>query len=594
MTINRLVRTASLALLGLVLVTAIIFAVAVNAIRIGGTHESAIELSAELEADILPPPLFVVEPYAVTMEGYLHEEKRAAALVRLKEMRRIYEERKDYWASRELEPDVRAGLEEVTRHADGFWRTLDAKAIPVMMSGDPSRYDDALEALAKDSNGQRMAITTLLVATNRFKSEVRDTAGSALTIATTVLIGLGLALLGGVLVYWRLLRRRVVQPLSELTEVATVLSGGQRADIPHLERDDELGGLAKAFDHFVIAADERAAADRRDAAEKAQMIDALAGHLRRMSDGDLRQVLENELEGEFGSIGDNLNRAILSLRDMVQHVVGNAGSIRVAAREIADASSDLSSRTQSNAAAIEQTTAALTDVDKRVASTRDAAQSTAQSAGSARTAVELGRDKARSAATTMEEVREAAASVDGVMEALDRIAFQTRVLAMNAAVEAGHAGEAGKGFAVVADLVSQLATRAEQEARNAREQLTTTTDRIAVAAASVGEVEDQFAAIVTDVVKVADLIEGLTSDARAQSEAIAEISSAMRQMDISTQQNAAMVEETSAAAAMLLRDAEDLVERAETFKWNRRERNVAVVVDRRAGTGDGESLRDAA
>lgn len=91
MTINRLVRTASLALLGLVLVTAIIFAVAVNAIRIGGTHESAIELSAELEADILPPPLFVVEPYAVTMEGYLHEEKRAAALVRLKEMRRIYE-----------------------------------------------------------------------------------------------------------------------------------------------------------------------------------------------------------------------------------------------------------------------------------------------------------------------------------------------------------------------------------------------------------------------------------------------------------------------------------------------------------------------
>jgi methyl-accepting chemotaxis protein len=155
----------------------------------------------------------------------------------------------------------------------------------------------------------------------------------------------------------------------------------------------------------------------------------------------------------------------------------------------------------------------------------------------------------------MAAVREAAASVDGFMEALDKIAFQIRVLAMNAAVEAGHAGEVGKGFEVVADLVSQPAARAEEEARNAREQLTATTERIAHAVDGVSQVEVQFSEIVDDVVTVTELVDRLSADARAQTSAVTEISAAMRQMHISTQQNAAMVEQTSAAAANLLGDA---------------------------------------
>ncbi|GLR47503.1 methyl-accepting chemotaxis protein [Sphingomonas astaxanthinifaciens] len=581
MSIERLVRFASAALLGLVVVSAIVFATAVNTIRIGGGHELDIELSAELKADILPPPLFIVEPYAVAMEGFLHEEKRATSITRLKEMHRIYDQRTDYWGSRELDPEIKSSLADVERNADAFWKLLDEKALPIMQRGEEARYDEALEALASTYNAQRNAIAKLVTVTNRFKAEVRDDADFALEMWSIVLVLLGIALLGGVLAYGGILRRRVVSPLGELTATAQRLSAGEEAAIPLLDRTDELGGLAGAFDHFVQASAERREADRKDAAEKKAMVDTLAETLTRMSQGDLRKVLEADFQGEYSTLRENLNDAIVALREMVQHVVTSAGSIKLAAGEIADASADLSSRTQSNAAAIEETTAALTDVDRRVTSTRDAAQSTAESVARARSAVEQGLGKARSAAATMEEVREAAASVDGVMEALDRIAFQTRVLAMNAAVEAGHAGEAGKGFAVVADLVSQLASRAEQEARNAREQLTATSERIAQAVGSVGEVEEQFSDIVEDVASVSELIARLTDDAKAQAGAIAEISSAMRQMDISTQQNAAMVEQTSAAASNLLGDARELVDRAQSFKWNRREENRPVAVERR-------------
>lgn len=586
MSINRLVKIAIGALLGVVALSAIVFSLGINAIRVGGEYEQEIELAAELQADILPPPLFIVEPYAVVMEGLAQDEHRAQALKQLETLRRTYNERRARWASAELDPSLRANLDSIVRNADIFWKVVEERAIPMLRSGDRSGDAAALRVMFEAYQNQQASLAAGLAQSNRYKEDAVAAAGSALQVTTAVLVALGLALFGGVMWFGSLLRRRVVSPLGELTGAARDLSEGRDVPVPHLGRADELGQLAAAFDHFVQTSAERQAAERREAEQKKAMVDVLAGTLMRMSEGDLRKILESEFEGEYRALGENLNRAILSLRDMVQQVSTSAGSIRLAASEIADASSDLSSRTQSNAAAIEQTTAALTDVDRRVTSTRDAAQSTAESADRAKNAVEMGLDKARSAAATMEEVREAAASVDGVMEALDRIAFQTRVLAMNAAVEAGHAGEAGKGFAVVADLVSQLASRAEQEARNAREQLTATSERISQAVTSVGEVEEQFSGIVSDVATVTELIDRLSEDARAQAGAIAEISAAMRQMDVSTQQNAAMVEQTSAAAANLLGDAQDLVERADSFKWNRRERDQPITVERRGAGPD--------
>ena len=165
--------------------------------------------------------------------------------------------------------------------------------------------------------------------------------------------------------------------------------------------------------------------------------------------------------------------------------------------------------------------------------------------------VAKGRSVAGSAVQAMETVSRSATGIDDVIEGLDKIAFQTRVLAMNAAVEAGRAGEAGRGFAVVADLVSALAMRAEEEAKRARGQLTTTQAEIGMAVQAVEDVDAELEKISTDVDAVHQLLSAIARDNQAQAAAITEISTALGSMDVATQQNAAMVEETSAAARNL-------------------------------------------
>jgi methyl-accepting chemotaxis protein len=180
--------------------------------------------------------------------------------------------------------------------------------------------------------------------------------------------------------------------------------------------------------------------------------------------------------------------------------------------------------------------------------------------------VQDGRAITDEAVHAMSRVSDCAKGIDDVIEGLDKIAFQTRVLAMNAAVEAGRAGEAGRGFAVVADLVSALAMRAEEEAKLAREQLVATQNEIGTAVAAVQKVDGALAGIATGVSEVHKLLGTMASDNQAQATAVTEISSAVATMDQATQKNAAMVEETSAASRTLSNEVSALVRQAARFK----------------------------
>jgi methyl-accepting chemotaxis protein len=180
--------------------------------------------------------------------------------------------------------------------------------------------------------------------------------------------------------------------------------------------------------------------------------------------------------------------------------------------------------------------------------------------------VRSGRATAEGAMQAMSRVSVSAKGIDSVIEGVDKIAFQTRVLAMNAAVEAGRAGDAGRGFAVVADLVSALAMRAEEEAKRARDQLTVTQAEIVTAVDAVQKVDGALADISGDVGAVHTLLASMAGDNLAQSAAITQISSAVGSMDRATQQNAAMVEQTSAAARNLAVDVAGLSAQAGQFR----------------------------
>jgi methyl-accepting chemotaxis protein len=345
--------------------------------------------------------------------------------------------------------------------------------------------------------------------------------------------------------------------------------------------------MAKAVSVFREAAvekDKTDAAKKIDDAEQQLVVEALEDGLGKLAQGDLTTRITADFSASYVTVKANFNEALTSLRDLIGTVTESAATIRTGSSEIAQASEDLARRTEANAASLEETSAAVTQMDGRLKATAEAASRTVNRADGAIATVQGGRSTANEAMQAMNRVNDSAKGIDSVIEGLDKIAFQTRVLAMNAAVEAGRAGEAGRGFAVVADLVSALAMRAEEEAGRARDQLTATQTDIIAAVEMVQKVDTALGNITGDVSEVHSLLNQMAIDNQAQSTAITQISVAIGTMDQSTQQNAAMVEETSAAARNLTGEVAALSEQAAKFN---------VGSDARKGSRGGPSAKTA-
>lgn len=393
------------------------------------------------------------------------------------------------------------------------------------------------------------------------------TLGAPATRLAWELVIVGLLVLTAVMVGLFFAVRAVVgRPMTELSSAVDGLAKGEERSVPHLERQDEIGTLARASDVFRQSSQDRAAADARSAAEQQLVVDSLSRGLHSLSEGDLTNSISADFPQNYVGVKAAFNKANEALRELIGRVSQGAASIRAGSGEIAQASEDLARRTESNAASLEEASASLTQMDGRLKASAAAAARTAECADQAIRTVSSGRAVAEEAVQAMGRVSESAKSIDGVVEGLDKIAFQTRVLAMNAAVEAGRAGEAGRGFAVVADLVSALAIRAEEEAKQAKDQLTSAQSDIVTAVQAVQNMDGALADISGDVNQVCELVDTMASDNLAQSAAITQIAEAVSAMDHATQQNAAMVEETSAAARSLTSEVLELAEQAGRFR----------------------------
>jgi len=344
-----------------------------------------------------------------------------------------------------------------------------------------------------------------------------------------------------------------------IVEAATLmwLGAGIVALITAIERQNEERQRAEAT----------LAAERALQAEAAAIVTGSLGEgLAALTEGDLTAEIAVDYPDGYEMLRSNFNRALASLRHLIGSVSESAEGIRTGSSQIAQASEELARRTESNAASLEETSAALFQINTRIKATSASAGTTVLRADEAIATVAVGRATAEEAVQAMGRVSDSAKGIDSVIEGLDKIAFQTRVLAMNAAVEAGRAGDAGRGFAVVADLVSALAMRAEEEAKRARDQLSVTQSEIGTAVDAVRKVDGTFINISADVAGVHALLGGMAADNAAQSMAISEISAAIGTMDKATQQNAAMVEETSAAARSLTTEVTALTNQAAQFQ----------------------------
>jgi methyl-accepting chemotaxis protein len=359
------------------------------------------------------------------------------------------------------------------------------------------------------------------------------------------------------------LRAAICDPyVNTVVRMEALAAGDLASTIAYTDYEDCVGRMTRAM----FAFRDTAQAQINSAREQAEVVAALRSSLEALTRGDFTAEIRADFPPAYAELKANFNEALSSLRGLVGSVMSSTENITTGSVQIAQASEDLSRRTEANAASLEETSAAVSQMNERLRSNAEAAARTVTRADGAIQSVNDGRTTTEDAVRAMTRVSDSAKGIDAVIEGLDKIAFQTRVLAMNAAVEAGRAGEAGRGFAVVADLVSALAMRAEEEAARARNGLTNTQADIAAAVDMVQNVDSAFTSISSDVREVHLLLAEMANANAAQSSAIGEISVSIGMMDQSTQQNAAMVEQTSAAARSLSSEVEALANQAAKFE----------------------------
>jgi len=298
--------------------------------------------------------------------------------------------------------------------------------------------------------------------------------------------------------------------------------------------------------------------------------------------GDLTARIAVEGRDEAAQLLGALAAMQTALRGMVGQVRESAESIQTASAEVASGNADLSQRTEEAASSLQQTASSMTQLTGTVRQSADAAAQANQLASSASAVASRGGEVVSQVVSTMDEINTSSKKIADIIGVIDGIAFQTNILALNAAVEAARAGEQGRGFAVVAGEVRSLAQRSAEAAKEIKSLIGTSVDKVETGARLVQDAGSTMNEIVASVQRVSDIIGEITAAASEQSSGIGQVNTAVTQLDQMTQQNAALVEESAAAAESLKDQAQKLAKVVSTFRLAEATAAPAVVASRSA------------
>ncbi|CAN7154099.1 methyl-accepting chemotaxis protein [Neorhizobium tomejilense] len=423
-------------------------------------------------------------------------------------------------------------------------------------------------------------------------------------------------------------RRQLSHPITALTRAMKHIADGKFDTVVHgADRADEIGDMAAAIEIFrrngievarmnaseatmrgknddlqarmaavVAAAAEgdftrridkqwgEESLDRfaRDVDMLVGSVDAGVSETRRvvksLAEGDLTDSMQGNFKGAFAELQHNVNGTMDTLRGTMRNVRTATGSINGSAAELSRATNDLSRRTEQQAAALEETSAALEEITAVVKTSTERAHEATVMVGEAKQSAVQSGEVVRSAVDAMGRIEQASREIAQITNVIDEIAFQTNLLALNAGVEAARAGEAGKGFAVVAQEVRELAQRSASAAKGIKALISKSGEEVAGGVMLVQKTGEALSEIETRVLRINDHIHSIAVASREQATGLAEVNTAVNQMDQVTQQNAAMVEETSAATQTLSSEADSLFALVSNFDIGQEGERVAEPV----------------
>ena len=552
---------------------------AFNKLRVNGEMYRQIVYGKDLVADILPPPLYVVESYMLALEAVQRPEVAGKNIDRIQNvLKPAYEDRRKYWQATALSADLKEKLlNDVLIKGDAFWKVIQDELAPAILNDDSAVIPTAFEKLATNFHIHETAVNQLVEMANAFLAKAEKDAAeqtsilSAITVASAA-VSLCL-LLGGLYAF----RRRAIVPLSAMRDYMAILAGGDYSkEVPFSHRVDEIGEMARAVTVLRESAQERnkirehqdaerLAQAQRDAALAASKADEDAGRERiivslsrgldRLSRGDLTVQLNEAFAPDYERLREQFNSSVRTLSGTMRDIATATTTVRTGTSEIATSTDDLARRTEHQAASLEQAASALDQITVTVKNSSERAHEanammtvTKESASYSATVV-------HEAVAAMEKIEASSVHIGEIINVIDEIAFQTNLLALNAGVEAARAGDAGKGFAVVAQEVRDLAGRSAKLAKEIKQLVETSSSQVSTGVALVNRTGEALNSIDQQVLKVTTLIEAIVRSSSEQTTALVEVNAAVNTMDSVTQQNAAMAEETSAACRELGNEA---------------------------------------
>ncbi|NRP21977.1 Methyl-accepting chemotaxis protein IV [Ensifer adhaerens] len=472
------------------------------------------------------------------------------------------------WRLKVLEPVMGKALKEKTF----------AQAVDIAMSDTADSYIDPAQTIIEE----------LRAAEHTAMDNAADEVAKA-NFATKVTLGAGIGFLifASVLLGW-LLNRLIGKPILAMTNLMLKLAGGDTdIALDRYNRSDEIGAMARAVGVFRDAVDENrrleadAVSARRVQEEQRTrqlavdnvrqqglrgFVDAVQFCFTELSNGDLTIRMKEHVAPEFETIRDKFNDTVAAMEQAIGSVVASVGTIRAGLAQISDASNDLAKRTEEQAANLEETVAALSDASRGVDDAAIGAGRAQEFATTAQENARRGGEIVTMAVEAMTAIESSSNQIGMIIGVIDEIAFQTNLLALNAGVEAARAGDAGRGFAVVAQEVRGLAQRSAEAAKEIKDLISTSSRQVDEGVKLVRASGTSLCEIVVQVSDVNGVVSQIARTSREQATSLKEVSVAADLMDKVTQQNAAMVEETTAAARSLARETDDLARQVQRFR----------------------------